>query len=290
MNSTKPLIVVVGPTASGKSALAMDIAMRHGGEIIAADSRTVYRGMDIGTAKPTVDDQRQIRHHLLDLRNPDEDFNAAEFKCLAEKAIDDIHGRGNVPILVGGTGLYVDAVLFDYHFGAAADPRKRERLNAMTVEELQELCRQNNIALPINSQNKRHLVRAIEMGGLISHEKTIRAHTLVVGMTMDKDKLKSRIEKRASEMLDQGVAGEAAVLGRKYGWQSEAMKGNVYRILQGVIEGSKTLKTAQEEFVQSDMSLAKRQMTWFRRNPHIIWSDNPKELLDVVDKFLRQYK
>lgn len=285
-----PLVAVVGPTASGKSALAMQIAQRYGGEIIAADSRTVYRGMDIGTAKPTAEDQRLVPHHLLDVRDPDENFSAAEFKRLANAAICDINERGKLPILVGGTGLYVDAVLFDYQFGQAADQQRREQLNAMTVKELQVICSQNNIDLPINSQNKRHLVRAIELGGSISQEKMLRPCTLVVGITMDKDTLRSRIENRSHEMFDEGVLQEVSDLGHEYGWQGEAMKGNIYRILRGVVEGAKTHEDAREEFVQSDVSLAKRQMTWLKRNPYIIWSDNPAELLEVVDTFLRQQK
>lgn len=283
-----PLIAVVGPTASGKSALAMRIAKLYNGEIIAADSRTVYRGMDIGTAKPTKKDQQEVPHHLLDVVDPDQSFNAAEFKRLAVRAIADIESRGRLPILVGGTGLYIDAVLFDYGFESRADPEVRERLQNLSVEELQQICRQKNITIPVNSQNKRHLVRAIETGGRQAHRKELRANTLVVGITTKREKLRDRITKRAHEMVEEGVIEEVERLGAQYRWRGEALKGNIYRIFKGVKGGEKPLHEAIEEFVRSDMALAKRQMTWFRRHPHIVWSEDPDKLLARVDTFLKQ--
>lgn len=288
MQNNGPLIVVVGPTASGKSALAMRIAQQHDGEIIAADSRTVYRGMDIGTAKPTAEDQQLVPHHLVDVRDPDESFSAAAFKKMAEEAIADIHRRGKLPVMVGGTGLYVDAVIFDYQFGPVADEAERARLNALSVEELQAVCREKNIDLPINNQNKRHLVRAIELGGLKSHKKQLRDDTLVVGIATDRDVLRERIMQRAAEMVATGVVGEVALMGARYQWKGEAMKGNIYRVFRGVVEGEKSVEEATEEFVRSDMALAKRQMTWFKRNPSIVWSASPEELLAKVDTFLDQ--
>lgn len=289
MSKASPLVVVVGPTASGKSALAMRIAQAHNGEIIAADSRTVYRGMDIGTAKPTSQDQELVPHHLIDVRDPDEPFSAAEFKELANQAINDVASRGRLPIMVGGTGLYIDAVIFDYHFGPAADQAQRAVLNAMSVKELQDLCRQKNIDLPINNENKRHLVRALELGGLISHKKQLRANTFVVGISTERDILRRRVSERAKEMVTEGVLEEVKRIGQKYAWRGEALKGNIYRIFRGVIEGSKTIDEATEELIRSDMALAKRQMTWFKRNQFIHWSTNPEELQQQVDTFLRRY-
>ncbi len=282
-----PLVVIVGPTASGKSALAMQIAREHDGEIVAADSRTVYRGMDIGTSKPSLADQREIPHHLIDIRNPDESFSAAEFQALALKAIRDIGTRGKLPILVGGTGLYIDAVIFDYEFGSAADPRERRRLSTLTVQELQQICRYKNIDLPINSSNARHLVRAIELGGLIRHDKYLRPHTIVVGLSTKRAVLRDRIKSRIHSMIDQGVAKEAKKLSDEYGWEGEALKGNIYRVLRGFLEGAKSETEVIDECVRSDMTLAKRQMTWFRRNPHIVWSDEPGVLRDRVESFCR---
>lgn len=288
MGSSSPLIAIVGPTGSGKSALAMRVARKYKGEVIAADSRTVYRGLDIGTAKPTLKDRQMVPHHLIDIRGPDEPFSAAEFKMLAHEAIVGIHARGRLPIMVGGSGLYVDAVLFDYHFGPAANPTQRERLDSLSVEGLQDYCRENNIELPINKQNKRHLIRTIELGGLLRQEKRLRDDTLVVGITSSRDILRQRIEDRARHMLASGVLEEVATMGAAYHWQGEALKGNIYRIFRQVIEGRESVANATQDFVRSDMALAKRQMTWFKRNPFIHWSDSPDELLGQVDIFLRQ--
>jgi len=287
---TSPLVAIVGPTASGKSALAMQIAQAHNGEIIAADSRTIYRGLDIGTAKPTPQDQAQVPHHLLDIKDPDEPFSAAEFKLLATKAIDDITRRDKLPILVGGSGLFVDAVLFDYRFGPMADPIKRKRLQELSVEQLQDMCRGKHIALPINDHNKRHLVRAIELGGLLQQHQALRRNTIVVGITTNKETLRRSIEKRAHDMLATGVADEVRRMGRQYHWRGEALKGNIYRAFRGVVEGKQSPEEALDMFIKSDMALAKRQMTWFRRNPHIIWSEDPEELVRTAGTFLDQQK
>lgn len=283
----KPLVVIVGPTASGKSDLAMEIAQEYDGEIICADSRTVYRGMDIGTAKPTLTDRQAVKHHLLDLVNPDQIFTAADFKRLAHQAIDDILTRGKLPILVGGSGLYIDSVLFDYQFGPPADAKRRAYLQTLTTPELVELCRDNSIPLPHNDQNPRHLVRAIELGGLVSQEKVIRTDTIVVGITIDRTVLRARVAKRAWAMVQQGVLHEVAELGRTYGWEVEPLRGNIYRALRPVVEESVPLESALEEFVTSDMRLAKRQMTWFKRNPHIIWGE-PTVLKQAITHFIQQ--
>lgn len=285
--TTPPLVVVVGPTASGKSALAMEIAKNWGGEIIAADSRTVYKGMDIGTAKPSLEDQAQIKHHLLDIRNPDQSFSAAEFKQLAEAAIEDIARRGKRAILVGGTGLYVDAVIYDYKFGPSVDTRRRAHLNSLSVEDLQELCRQNNLELPVNKKNRRHLIRAIELGGLRSDPKKLRANTLVVGITTKREKLREKIEERAHSMIAQGIVKEVEIVGKKYNWHGEAFKSNIYRIFRDVVESNTSLAEATDTVIKNDLALAKRQVTWFKRSRDIIWSEDPKELLEQVDAFLR---
>src|SRR5690606_33063041 len=143
-----PLVVIAGPTASGKTALAIELAERFGGEIICADSRTIYKGMDVGTAKPGVDEQAQIPHWGLDLVEPGDRFTAADFKEYALQKINEIRARGHVPFLVGGTGLYVDAVLFDYQFSAPANEHERAKLEQMTIERLHDYCEYNNIILP----------------------------------------------------------------------------------------------------------------------------------------------
>ena len=163
-----PLVVIAGPTASGKSSLAMELAQQFRGEIICADSRTIYTGMDIGTAKPSSADRALVPHWGLDLVEPGEYFSAADFKTYAVQKIAEIRARGHVPFLVGGTGLYIDSVVFDYAFGPAADKERREQLNTMTIEELYNYCNKNNVVLPENEKNKRYVIRAIELAGIPS--------------------------------------------------------------------------------------------------------------------------
>ena len=139
-----PLIAIVGSTASGKTELAIGLAEAYNGEIICADSRTIYRGMDIGTAKPTADERSRVRHHLLDIIDPNQRLSVAEFKQLAESTISDIHNRGKVPFLVGGSGLYIDSILYDYTFASEADPKLRTKLDGMSSEELIELLHESD--------------------------------------------------------------------------------------------------------------------------------------------------
>lgn len=283
---TIPLVVIVGPTASGKSDLAMKVAQKHNGEIVCADSRTVYKDMDIGTAKPSQEDRSRIPHHLLDIVEPGQLFTAADFKTMADTVILDIGSRGKLPILVGGTGLYVDSVLFNYKFGVPADQHLRDHLETLSTEDLQQMCSESNIDMPINKQNRRHLVRAIELGGLLDHQKVLRSNTIVVGISTEREKLRSRIEKRAHTMIGQGIIDEVRLVGEKYGWASEAMSANIYRIFSNVVKGVQAIDVALDEVVKSDMDLAKRQVTWFKRNKYIVWSDHPEALLVAIDKFV----
>lgn len=280
-----PLVVIVGPTASGKSALAMKIAQKYNGEIICADSRTVYKEMNIGTAKPTIQEQRQVPHHLLDVVFPNEAFTAAEFKMLAIKAIDNISKKGKVPILVGGTGLYIDAVLFSFNFGPKADERFREELSNKSTAALLEICRQKNIDISEVKANRRHLIRAIELNGVKNSDHILRPNTVVVGLTIDRQQLLSRIARRISVMLQSGLLEEVKALDKKYGWTSEAMTSNIYRVFKDVVNGKKTVQQGIQEAILRDFQLAKRQMTWFKRNQYILWLSE-KEASQKIEHFL----
>ena len=285
-SQSPPLLVIVGPTGSGKSALAMQIAQEYNGEIICADSRTVYEGMDIGTAKPSAKDREKVPHYLLDVIKPDQSFTAADFKSRTLQVIDHISAKGKLPIMVGGSGLYIDSVIFNYEFGEPADPEKRKTLGSKSIEELQAECRLKNIELPININNKRHLIRAIELGGLPHRNDRLRSNTLVVGITTDREELRRKVSGRIHEMVDEGIVDEVKLLGQRYGWECEAMTGNIYRIFKDVVTGEKNLTQAIEEAIRSDMLLAKRQMTWFKRNPHIVWG-TVQELFAPIDDFVK---
>lgn len=285
-DSVKPLIVIVGPTASGKTALAIDLAKQFDGEIVCADSRTVYKGMDIGTAKPTKEERTAIPHYLLDIVRPDEPFSAADFQQLAKEAIKNIRGRGKIPFLVGGTGLYVDSIIFDYRFGPAGNPERRRLLEGWSIDQLQKYCIENNIKIPENSRNKRYLVRAIEQEGVnnLKRDEPIE-NCFVVGISTEKSELERRITLRAEQIFQQGVLEEARQLSAIYGWNSEAMTGNIYRLAQAVFRNELSIEEAKKKFITLDRRLAKRQMTWFKRNPFIQWG-NRFEVEQLVKDYL----
>jgi len=271
-NLNQPLIVIVGPTASGKSGVALELAEQYGGEIICADSRTVYKGMDIGTAKPSKQDQARVLHWGLDLVAPGEPFSAADFKTYAVQKIEEIRARGHVPFLVGGTGLYIDSVVFDYEFGPPADLEKRAELEQMSLEELHKYCIQHNISLPENSQNKRYVIRAIEQKDISAKrsEKPIE-NCIVVGIATDNEQLRERIRKRSEQLFEDGVVDEAKKLGDTYGWENEAMTGNIYRFARAYLDGKITNDEFKLRNETADWQLAKRQLTWLKRNIFITW-------------------
>ena len=269
-----PLIVIVGPTASGKTSLAIQLAKKYRGEIICADSRTVYRGMNIGTAKPSLKEQQEVSHWGLDLVDPGDSFSVSQFKGYTRQKIKEIRSRGNIPFLVGGTGLYIDSVIFDFQFGAKYSKEKRANLQEMTISELQQYCVNHDVALPENSKNKRYLIRAIERAGKKpSGLEVPLSNTIVVGITTGKQLLRQRITDRAKKMFKDGVVEETIGLANNAGWCNEAMTGNVYPIIKKLIEKEIDEDQAIREFIVSDVNLVKRQLTWFRRNPFIEWGD-----------------
>jgi len=267
-----PLVVIVGPTASGKTSLSIELAKKFNGEIISADSRAIYKGMDIGTAKPSLAEQSSVTHWGLDLVEPGEYFSASDFKNYADQKITEIRSRGHVPFLVGGTGLYVDAVVFDYQFGPPADIKQRLSLQQLTLDELYEYCKKNNVILPENYKNKRYVIRAIENKGVDTQklDKPLD-QTIIVGIATDRDILHQRIEQRSEQLFEDGVVNEAKMLGDNYGWGSEAMKSNIYPLVHLYLDGGMTLDEAKAKYITLDYRLAKRQMTWLRRNKFIHW-------------------
>lgn len=282
------LIAVVGQTASGKTSLAIDIAKKYNGEIICADSRTIYRDLDIGTAKPTRGEQEAVPHHLIDIASPGDNFSAALFKELAIKKIDEIAARGNLPILAGGTGLYIDSVIYDYKF-SKIDPTNEERrkLEALPVEDIQLLLRSKNISFPENEKNKRYLVRSLERGTAFPEDrKTLRPNTLVVGLEISKNQLRKRVEERVEIMFKRGLRREVQYLVDKYGWSSEALTGIGYREFKPYFDGKASVTSVKQKIIQNTIHFAKRQKTWFKRNRSIIWCTSKEEAIQKVDAFL----
>lgn len=282
------LIAIVGETASGKSALALQLAELYGGEIICADSRTVYRDMNIGTAKASDAERSQVRHHMLDIVDPDCEYTAAMFKQAANNIIVDIQKRGHVPFLVGGSGLYIDAVLFDYGFRPAADPGLRTELQQLNIEDLQALIVERGYRMPENNRNKRYLVRTIESKGAVSMRKPLRQNTLVLGLKVDKALLNERIIQRVEYMLELGLENEVKGLLTMYGFDAPGMAAPGYREWREYFEGSKSFGSVREDIIKHTRQLAKRQRTWFRRNNSIHWVENGGDIEDIITTYLNK--
>lgn len=284
-NYQLPLIVIVGSTASGKTSLAIDLAGQYNGEIICADSRSIYKGADIGTAKPSISEQAAVPHWGLDLVEPGEYFSVVDFKNYANQKIAEIRSRGHVPFLVGGTGLYIDAILFNYQFGLSVDIELRSKLQQMKTDELHTYCRVNNIALPENYKNRRYIIRAIERNGVNSqkNEEPLK-DSIIVGITTEKEVLRARIEQRTEQLFEDGVVNEAKMLGDMYGWDSEAMKSNIYPLIHLYLVGRMSISEVKEKIITLDWRLAKRQLTWLRRNRFIHWFSLDDTKIYLIDK------
>jgi tRNA dimethylallyltransferase len=283
------VVAVVGPTAVGKSALAGALALELGGEIVSADAMQVYRGMDIGTAKPTVA-ERVVPHHCIDLVDPGEPYSAARFQHDARAAIADVATRGLVPVLCGGTGLYVRAALDDWSFprGEAATPA-RARLEALAAEigpeRLHALLaeRDPEAAVRIHPNNIRRLVRALEMleSGTSYAEQAARFaertsvyDAVMLGLTMDRNRLCARIDERVDRMLAAGLLDEVhALIARGFREALTAAQAIGYKELVPVIEHGSDLGEATASIKQATRRYAKRQMTWFRADPRVLWLD-----------------
>jgi tRNA dimethylallyltransferase len=274
-------ITILGPTASGKSSLALDLAEAFNGEIICADSRTIYRHMDIGTAKPTREEQSTIQHHLLDLIDPDQRLSAADFQQRALKEISSIQSRGRIPFLVGGSGLYIDSVIYDYTFPleALSDDKLREKL----LNQDQELYKITD------TSNRRRVIRALETVGLPRIKRnTVTPNTFIIGLTMSKIVAQKRIEARINKMLSEGFIDEVSNIGIRYGWDSEAMNIIGYKAFKDVVRGTKSIAQGTSDFVAGDMALYKKQITWFKRNTEIHWIADLSEAMVLLRAFLAE--
>jgi tRNA dimethylallyltransferase len=287
----QPLVTIVGQTATGKTGLAIEIAKKYNGEIICADSRTVYRGMDIGTAKPNSEEQQQVRHHLLDVVDPDQKFTVADFKRLAQEAIDDISSRSKLPILVGGSGLYIDSILFDYQF-RTEDGLDKTLTADMSVEDMQAKILDMGLELPNNSKNPRHLSRVIESGQNAPVNRELRADSLVIGLSPDSDYLSQNIRKRTQAMVDQGLITEIRALVKRFGWDHYAFQNPAYVAFRDYINGVENLEQAIDKVIAADLKLAKKQATWFKRNKSIHWLSDPSKYVasttTLVNNFIHK--
>ena len=243
-------LVILGPTGSGKTGVSIEIAKKIGGEVISADSRAIYKGMDIGTAKPTIEEMQGIPHYGLDLVKPGDRFTVADWKAYTEDKIKDIKTRGKVPIIAGGTGLYIDALIYDYHF-------KGPTGNKIGDAE-QKTC---------------------------SDRKEIKGDYLIIGIKWTPEELRARLTSRAEQMFCSKLYDETKKLVETYGWDSQAMKSNIYQFAWDYMNGKISLEEAKTKYIYDDWHLAKRQLTWFKRNNDIIWLELEKVYPHVINYF-----
>ena len=279
------LLAIVGQTASGKSALALRIAQKLPAEIIIADSKTIYKGLDIGTAKPSPAEQKLVKHHLLDLVSPDTAFNVAQFQVLARRALAEIRARAKLPILVGGSGLYVDSILLDYEF-ASGKGRQSERHSwqSLSIEDLQAEIKRRHFKMPQNDLNRRYLVGTLERGQGVVARKTDgwNEDILVVGLKFERADLEIRIRHRLKSMLAAGLLDEARTVFGSVLSESEAAKSNVYAALRPYFAGRINLEEALADCVKRDLALAKKQLTWFKRHQQIQWFTDSREAENYI--------
>ncbi|MCL5780954.1 MAG: tRNA (adenosine(37)-N6)-dimethylallyltransferase MiaA [Firmicutes bacterium] len=288
MKELRPLVVIVGPTASGKTDVAIELAKMVRGEVISADSILVYRGMDVGTAKPTPEEMQGIPHHLIDIVNPDEEFSVAMYQSAAEKLITEITGRGNLPLLVGGTGLYVRSVIDHYDFTPAPrDEGLREKLKQQAATMGAEAMHRKLAAVDpasaarLHPNDTRRVIRALEVyyqtGKPIteyqySQQNTTPKYRLkMFGLTMDRQLLYRRIEQRVDLMLQRGLVEEVRQLMQRYDAWGTALQGLGYKEIIAYIKGECTLEDAVEILKRNTRRFAKRQLTWFKADKRIHW-------------------
>lgn len=274
------VVVITGPTASGKTAFAIECAKRYNGEIVSCDSMQIYRGLDIGTAKPTLEEQNQVKHHLIDIVDADRDFSVSEYVERATKVIDDILSRGKLPIITGGTGLYINALLHEYSFGKAIKNAKiREKyeniLQNYGKEYLHDLLEKvdEKSAKSIHVNDTKRVIRALEIyeahgiaKSQLNIEEKLRYDNLLFIFDIDRTILYDRINKRADEMFENGLVEEFISITehapQSRSWQS--MQAIGYKELFSYIDGTMTLQEVKEEVKKNTRHYAKRQGTFFR--------------------------
>lgn len=292
---TAKLIAVMGTNASGKSGLAVALAKRFNGEIVSADSRQVYRGLDLGSGKITPEETQGVPHHLIDVCAPGDFFSMADFQRLAYAAIDGIASRGRVPFLVGGTGLYVDAVTDGYELsGRAPDLKLREHLETFETPALYGMLREKLPDTDIDPKNRNRVMRALERLAADDYHPGRRAprySVLKLGVTWDRETLKRRIDERLDRRLRAGMVQEVQGL-MDAGVSTEFLMklGLEYRYLTEYLTGRWTYEQMVDELSRAIKRFAKRQMTWFRREENLHWLDmaaDPEgQAAELIEAFL----
>ena len=287
MKKSKPkVIAVVGPTASGKTSYAVSLAHKFNGEIVSADSRLVYKGFDIGTAKPSLEECEGVPHHMIDIVEPEIDYSAGLFAEEAKKAVDDILSRGKTPIVAGGTGLYFRLLLENYDVPKVPpDYELREKLSAYTYDELRKMLEKFDPqrAAEIELNDKKKVIRAIEMAEhlekpLSEYRKELEFDVEWIGLNFPREELYERINVRVDMMVKAGLVEETENLLQKHGRIKNLTCTIGYQEMIAYLDNPMTLDEAKGKLKQNSRNYAKRQLTWFRKNPLIKWNCEPVRL------------
>lgn len=291
------VIVIVGPTASGKSVCAIELAKRIDGEIVSADSMQIYKEMNIGTAKVTNEEMSGVKHYMINIVNPDEDFNVAMYKKMAEEALEEIVSKGKMPIVVGGTGLYINTLVNGIEFSEIdKDEEYRKELEKkVSVEGIDGIYEELKSVDPeaaniIDKNNVRRVIRALEIYKVTGKTKTeldkesikeTKFDFLMYGIKTDREELYNRINKRIDYMMEQGLVSEVEELNKKYKMSKTALQGLGYKEVIEYINGNCNYDEMIEKLKMETRRYAKRQITWFKRDERITWV--PKEkMVDVI--------
>jgi tRNA dimethylallyltransferase len=290
-NELKPLVILVGPTAVGKTAASIGLAKALNGEIISGDSMQIFKGLDIGTAKITKEEMQGVPHHLIDIKEPWETFSVAEFKRLADEAIADIHDRGKLPIIVGGTGFYINSVLYEYHFGEAdTDEAYRAELEQYAEthgnEALWNILQEKDpdSAAKLHSNDTKRVIRALEVlhvTGIPASERqstvdkqTMRYNAVYIALNMPREVLYDRINRRVDIMIQDGLEAEVrTALANGVAQDALSMTSIGYRQMIQYFNEEISFDRAVELIKRDTRHFAKRQLTWFRHDPNIQWVD-----------------
>ncbi|OGG42823.1 tRNA (adenosine(37)-N6)-dimethylallyltransferase MiaA [Candidatus Jorgensenbacteria bacterium RIFCSPLOWO2_12_FULL_42_11] len=289
------IIVILGPTASGKSKLAIKIAKKFNGEIISADSRQVYKGLDIGTEKITKKEMNGIRHYLIDVAKPKKIYTVVQYQRAAKKILKQIFQKGKIPIICGGSGLYIDALIYDYKLPAVAPQKSlRGRLEKKSTEELFKMLQglDPERAVDIDPRNPRRLIRALEIvlktGRPVPKiEKQSPYQTLKIGLKKSVSQLRRSIRQRLKKTLKKGLVEETKKLHREgLSWKRLNALGLEYRLAADYLRGLISCEEMTEQMERKIRRYAKRQMTWFKRDKDIIWISNPQKAFAVCRDWL----
>ena len=291
------LIAVMGTNASGKSGLGIELAARYGGEVVSADSRQVFRGLDLGSGKITPEEAKGVPHHLIDVCEPGEFFSMADFQRLAYAAIDDILTRGKIPFLVGGTGLYVDAVIDGYELSEIEpDLELRAHLETFETPVLYAMLKEKLPDTQIDPKNRNRVMRALERLAADDYHpgrRSPRYQVLKLGVTWPREILKQRIDERLERRLNQGMIDEVKGL-MDAGVSTEFLTklGLEYRYITEYLLGKWTYDQMLDELARAIKRFAKRQMTWFRKEENLHWldmsADPVKQAVELIDAFLKE--